>query len=116
MKWAMVSQAAGNISRNFGELADLAPTKSEETIYKWISRIGHVLASAGTGAGAGAGIGAAAGSVTGPGTVITTTAGAIIGGSFGLYSGINDELNKFTKETEDNTNELAESATEFSKS
>ena len=116
MKWAMISQAAGNISRNFGELADLAPTKSEETAYKWISRIGHVLASAGTGAGAGAGIGAAAGSVTGPGTVVTTTVGAIIGGSFGLYSGINDELNKFTKETEDNTNELAQSTTEFSKS
>ena len=107
MKWAMVSQAAGNISRNFGELASLAPTQSEETTYKWISRIGHVLASAGTGAGAGAGIGAAAGSVSGPGTLITTTGGAIIGGLFGLYSGINDELNKFTKETEDNTNELA---------
>ena len=116
MKWAMVSQAAGNISRNFGELADLSPTKSEETIYKWISRIGHVLASAGTGAGAGAGIGAAAGSVSGPGTLITTTGGAVIGGLFGLYSGINDELNKFTKETEDNTNELAQSTTEFSKS
>ena len=116
MKWAMISQAAGNISRNFGELASLAPTKSEETTYKWISRIGHVLALAGTGAGAGAGIGAAAGSVSGPGTLITTTGGAIIGGLFGLYSGINDELNKFTKETEDNTNEFAQSATEFSKS
>ena len=116
MKWAMISQAAGNISRNFGELASLAPTQSEETTYKWISRIGHVLAQAGTGAGAGAGIGAAAGAVSGPGTLITTTGGAIIGGLFGLYSGINDELNKFTKETEDNTNELAQSATEFSKS
>ena len=116
MKWAMISQAAGNISRNFGELASLAPTQSEETTYKWISRIGHVLAQAGTGAGAGAGIGAAAGSVSGPGTLITTTGGAIIGGLLGLYTGINDEVNKFTKETEDNTNELAQSATEFSKS
>lgn len=85
----------------------MAPTKSAETKYKWISRIGHVFASAGAGAGAGAGIGAAAGSVSGPGTFITTTGGAILGGLFGLYSGINDELNKFTKETEDETNELA---------
>ena len=116
MKWAMVSQAAGNISRNFGELAGLAPRQWEEDLYKWISRIGHVLAQAGTGAGAGAGIGAAAGSVTGPGTLISTAGGAIIGGLFGLYSGINDELNKFTKEEEDKVNELAQSTTEFSKS
>lgn len=119
MKWALISQAAGNISRNFGELADLAPRQWEEDLYKWISRIGHVLASVGTGAGAGAGIGAAAGSVTGPGTLISTAGGAIIGAGFGLYSGINDELNKFTKETEDKTNEmndLAQSATELAKS
>ena len=119
MKWALVSQAAGNISRNFEELAELAPRKSEENLYKWISRIGHVLAAIGVGAGAGAGIGATAGSVTGPGTLISTAGGAIIGAGFGLYSGINDELNKFTKEKEDETNELsdlAKSATELAKS
>ena len=119
MKWALVSQAAGNISRNFGELAELAPRQSEENLYKWISRIGHVLAAIGVGAGAGAGIGATAGSVTGPGTLISTAGGAIIGAGFGLYSGINDELNKFTKEKEDETNELSElaqSATALAKS
>ena len=119
MKWSLVSQAAGNISRNFGELAQLAPRQSEENLYKWISRIGHVLAAIGVGAGAGAGIGATAGSVTGPGTLISTAGGAIIGAGFGLYSGINDELNKFTKEKEDETNELsdlAQSATALAKS
>ena len=106
MKWALVSQAAGNISRNYGDLADLAPTESQETRYKWMSRIGHVIATTGQGAGAGAGIGAAAGSVSGPGALITTAGGAIIGGLFGLTTGILDEFNKFTKETEDKTNEM----------
>ena len=119
MKWALVSQAAGNLSRNYGDLADIVPTESQETRYKWYSRIGHVIATAGQGAGAGAGIGAAAGSVSGPGALITTAGGAIIGGLFGLTTGILDEVNKFTKETEDKTNEmndLAQSATALAKS
>ena len=104
MKWALVSQVAGNVSRNFGELADLAPRQWEEDLYKWISRIGHVVAAAGQGAAAGAGFGAAAGAVTGPGVLLTTAKGAIIGAGFGLYSGINDEISKAAKEKEAETN------------
>ena len=106
MKWALISQAAGNLSRVHGDIASLTPTESDENHYKWYSRIGRVVAQVGTGAGAGAGIGAAAGSATGPGAMITTAGGAIIGGLFGLTTGILDEINTFTKETEDKTNEL----------
>ena len=119
MKWALISQVAGNVSRNFGELADLAPRQWEEDLYKWISRIGNVVAAIGQGAAAGAGIGAATGLVTGPGVLLTTAKGAIIGAGLGLYNGVNAEINKYTKETEDKTNEmsdLAQSATELAKS
>lgn len=118
MKWALVSQVAGNISRNFGELADLAPTKTEETIYKWISRIGRVVVATGQGAAAGAGFGAAAGAVTGPGVLITTAKGAIIGAGAGLYGGVHAEITRAAKEKEAETNEmsdLAQSATQVAK-
>lgn len=119
MKWSLVSQVAGNVSRNFGELADLAPRQWEEDLYKWISRIGNVVAAVSQGAAAGAGIGAATGLVTGPGVLLTTAKGTLIGAGLGLYNGLNAEINKYTKETEDKTNEtsdLAESATELAKS
>lgn len=118
MKWALVSQVAGNMSRNFGELSEIAPRKWEETLFKWLARIGRVVAATGQGAAAGAGFGAAAGTVTGPGVVITTAKGAIIGAGLGLYSGVHSEITRAAKEKENETNEmsdLAQSATKVSK-
>ena len=118
MKWALVSQVAGNMSRNFGELSEIAPRKWEETLFKWLARVGRVVAATGQGAAAGAGFGAAAGAVTGPGVVITTAKGAIIGAGLGLYGGVHSEITRAAKEKENETNEmsdLAQSATKVSK-
>ena len=118
MKWALVSQVAGNMARNFGELSEIAPRKWEETLFKWLARVGRVVAASGQGAAAGAGFGAAAGAVTGPGVVITTAKGAIIGAGLGLYGGVHSEITRAAKEKEDETNkmsDLAQSATEASK-
>lgn len=110
MKWALVSQVAGNMSRNFGELSEIAPRKWEETLFKWLSRVGRVVAATGQGAAAGAGFGAAAGAVTGPGVVITTAKGAIIGAGLGLYSGVHSEIVRAAKEKEAETNEMSDLA------
>ena len=118
MKWALVSQVAGNMSRNFGELSEIAPRKWEENLFKWLARVGRVVAATGQGAAAGAGFGAAAGAVTGPGVVITTAKGAIIGAGLGLYGGVHSEITRAAKEKENETNEmsdLAQSATKVSK-
>ena len=110
MKWALVSQVAGNMSRNFGELSEISPRKWEETLFKWLERIGRVAAATGQGAAAGAGFGAAAGTVTGPGVVITTAKGAIIGAGLGLYSGVHSEITRAAKEKEAETNEMSDLA------
>lgn len=114
-KLAVLTQVINNASRQFEDLASLSSTESGENIFKWLSRIGNVATTAIQDALVGAGAGALAGSITGPGALFTATGGAIVGATYGTISGITDEIIKFSKETDTETQQFSQTSNEFAK-